>query len=143
MHHLIHFRFSHYNEKARWALDRAGVPYRDTAVLPLLQVPVVIAAMGQNGSKPATGAMLTIQKAQLAMNDVPEFKGNVKAIRTDLLVDKAAEELYPMWRERFEEWKLTGGDHGYHYLGSAIWFTRIGHAMGDAMVELLDAKQAE
>lgn len=103
------------------------------------QLPIVIAAMGQNGSKPATGAMLTIQKAQLAMNDVQEFKGNVKAIRTDLLVDKAAEELYPMWRERFEEWKLTGGDHAYHYLGSAIWFTRIGHAMGDAMLEIVDS----
>ena len=59
------------------------------------KLPFVIAVMGQNGSKPATGAMLTIQKAQLAMNDVPEFKGNVKAIRTDVLVDKAAEELYP------------------------------------------------
>lgn len=102
------------------------------------KLPFVIGSMGQNGSKPAEGAMLTIQKAQLAMNDVPEFKGNVKAIRTDVLVDKAAEELYPHWKERFEEWKLTGGDHGYHYLGSAIWFTRIGKAMGDAMLELLN-----
>jgi alpha-galactosidase len=100
------------------------------------QLPIVIAAMGQNGSKPAEGAMLTIQKAQLAMNDVPEFKGNVKTIRTDVLVDKAAEELYPKWRERFEEWKLSGGDLAYHYLGSAIWFTRIGKAMAEAMLEL-------
>lgn len=43
MHHLIHFRFSHYNEKARWALDRAGVSYRETACMPLLHVPVVLA----------------------------------------------------------------------------------------------------
>ena len=102
------------------------------------KLPFVIGVMGQNGSKPATGAMLTIQTAQLAMNDVPEYQGNVKAIRTDELVDKAAEELYPMWRDRFEEWKLIGSDHGYHYLGSAIWFTRIGHAMGDAMLELMN-----
>jgi alpha-galactosidase len=81
--------------------------------------------------------MLTIQKAQLAMNNVPEFKGNVIAIRTDLLVDKAAEDLYPTWRENFEQWKLTGGDHAYHYLGSAIWFNRIGKAMGEAMLELI------
>ena len=93
--------------------------------------------MGQNGSKPATGAMLTIQKAQLSMNDVPEFKGNVKAIRTDILVDKAAEELYPTWRQNPEQWKLVGGDFPYHYLGSAIWFNRIGNAMGDAMLELV------
>ena len=93
--------------------------------------------MGQNGSKPATGAMLTIQKAQLAMNDVPEFKGNVKAIRTDVLVDKAAEELFPKWKENQDQWKLVGGDFQYHYLGSAIWFNRIGKAMGEAMLELL------
>jgi len=104
------------------------------------KLPFVIAAMGQNGSKPAKGAMLTIQQAQLAMNEVPEFKGNVKAFRTDVLVDKAAEELYPTWQKNLEQWKVTGGDHGYHYLGSAIWFTRIGHAMGEAMKELIVTK---
>jgi alpha-galactosidase len=105
------------------------------------KLPIVIAAMGQNGSKPATGAMLTIQKAQLAMNDVPEYKGNVKTIRTDVLVDKAAEELYPRWRENQEDWKKVGGDFAYHYLGSAIWFNRIGKSMGESMLELLkDAK---
>lgn len=105
------------------------------------KLPVVIAAMGQNGSKPAAGAMLIIRDAQLSMNDVPEFQGNVKAFRTDLLVDKAAEELYPTWQKNFEQWKLTGGDHPYHYLGSAIWFTRIGHAMGESMLELLKAQK--
>ena len=34
-------------------------------------LPFVIAAMGQNGSKPASGAMLTIRDAQMAMDDVP------------------------------------------------------------------------
>lgn len=100
------------------------------------KLPFVIAVMGQNGSKPATGAMLTIQKAQLAMNEIPEFKGNVKAIRTDVLVDKAAEQLFPTWKENVEQWKLVGGDFPYHYLGSAIWFNRIGKAMGEAMLEL-------
>ena len=100
-------------------------------------LPFVIAAMGQNGSKPAAGAMLAVREAQLSMNDVPEFKGNVKAFRTDVLVDKAAEELYPSWEKNLEQWKKTGGDHGYHYLGSAIWFNRIGKAMGQAMLELI------
>ena len=101
------------------------------------KLPFVIGVMGQNGSKPATGAMLTVQKAQLAMNDVPAFKGNVKAIRTDALVDKAAEELFPTWRDNQEKWKQVGGDFPYHYLGSAIWFNRIGKAMADAMLGLL------
>jgi Carbohydrate esterase, sialic acid-specific acetylesterase len=103
-------------------------------------MPFVIDVMGQNGSKPAQGAMLAVETAQLAMNDVPEFKGNVKAIRTDVLVDKAAEELYPNWKQRFEEWKLVGGDFGYHYMGSAIWFDRIGKASGDAMLELMQGQ---
>ena len=46
------------------------------------KLPFVIAAMGQNGSKPAAGAMLTIREAQLSMNSVPEFQDNVHAFRT-------------------------------------------------------------
>jgi len=104
------------------------------------KLPVVIGAMGQNQSKPAKGNMAVVKKAQFAMNDVPEFKGNVKTIATDVLVDKAAEALYPNWKKNFEQWEKTGSDFGYHYMGSAIWFNRIGKAMGDTMVELL-AKQ--
>ena len=99
-------------------------------------MPFVIGVMGQNGSKPAKGNMATVQKAQLAMQNLPEFKGNVKAVRTDVLADKAAEKLFPGWRDHFEEWKLVGSDRPYHYLGSAIWFNRIGHAMGEAMLTL-------
>lgn len=101
------------------------------------ELPFVIAAIGNNGSKPAKGGMETVQNAQLSMNQVAEFKGNVKAFPTDELVDKAAEELFPTWKDNFEEWKLVGSDRPYHYLGSAIWYTRIGHGMGEAMLELL------
>lgn len=104
------------------------------------KLPFVIGVMGQNGSKPAKGAMLAIQTAQLAMMEVAEFKGNVMSIRTDELIDKTAEALYPNWQDHFEEWKLVGGDRGYHYLGSAIWFTRIGNSMADAMLELMGEK---
>jgi alpha-galactosidase len=103
------------------------------------ELPFVIGLLGQNGSKPAEGAMLQIQQAQWAMNSVPEFKGNVKAIRTDELVDKAAERLFPDWQKHIEAWEKVGSDRPYHYLGSAIWFNRIGHALGDAMLELLPA----
>lgn len=101
-------------------------------------MPFVIGVMGQNQSKPAQGAMLVIQEAQLSMETLPEFKGNVKAVRTDVLVDKAAEALYPKWRDNFEEWERTGSDFGYHYMGSAIWFNRIGKAMGEAMLDLME-----
>jgi alpha-galactosidase len=101
------------------------------------KLPVVIGLMGQNGSKPAKGAMLTVQEAQLSMQSLPEFKGNVRSIHTDVLVDKAAEELYPNWRKNFKQWELTGSDFGYHYMGSAIWFNRMGRAFGDAAVEII------
>ena len=101
------------------------------------RLPFVIGVMGQNGSKPAKNAMLTIQEAQISMTSVPEFKGTVKAVRTDVLVDKAAERLYPEWKKRFEEWEKTGSDHPYHYLGSAIWHVRMGRAFGNAMLEML------
>ena len=98
----------------------------------------MIAAIGNNGSKPAEKGMLTVQNAQLSMNDVPEFDGNLIAFRTDELIDKAAEALFPTWKDNFEAWKLVGSDRPYHYLGSAIWYTRIGHGMGESMLELLE-----
>ncbi|MHC4249749.1 MAG: sialate O-acetylesterase [Planctomycetota bacterium] len=104
------------------------------------KLPIVIGQMGQNMSKPATGGMLLVKDAQAAMEEVPEFRGNVKCVKTDVLVDKAAEELYPHWRKRFKEWEQTGSDRGYHYLGSAIWFSRMGTAFGEAMLDLMGEK---
>ena len=101
-------------------------------------LPFVIGALGQNGSQPATGGMLVVREAQLSMNDVPEFQGNVKAFPVDVLVDKAAEEMFPNWQKN-PEWIHTGSDRPYHYYGSAIWFHRIGKAMGQAMVDLRNA----
>lgn len=101
------------------------------------KLPVVVAVMGQNGSKEPKEAMQVIQGAQMAMEKVPAFEGNVKAVRTDVLVDKAAEALYPEWRDNLEEWEKTGSDRGYHYLGSAIWHVRMGHEFADAMLALM------
>ena len=103
-------------------------------------LPVVTAMMGQHGSTPVKegSPRAVINAAQKAMEKT--FPGTVKAVATDALVDKAAEELYPKWRDNFEEWQKTGGDFGYHYMGSAIWFTRIGNECAKAMIELDDTK---
>ena len=103
-------------------------------------LPFVIGALGQNGSKPATGGMLTVREAQLSMNEVPEFQGNLKAFPVDVLVDRAAEAMFPNWQKE-PEWVHTGSDRPYHYYGSAIWFNRIGKTMGDSMLELLKNPQ--
>ncbi|MEC8251677.1 MAG: sialate O-acetylesterase [Planctomycetota bacterium] len=100
------------------------------------RLPFVIGVMGQNGAQPAKGAMLAIQQAQAAVGDMP----GVAAVRTDALEDAAAAKLYPEWKQRFEEWERTGSDHRYHYLGSAIWFSRIGFALGDALIRLGDKR---
>ena len=101
------------------------------------KMPFVIPMIGFNGSKEPEGGCLTVQNAQWAMNDVPEFKGNVKAFRTDVFVDKPAEALFPKWRENYEEWKKIGSHWACHYYGSALWYTKIGHAAGETMIELL------
>ncbi len=36
-----------------------------------------------------------------------------------------------------EPWQKVGSDRPYHYFGSAIWFTRIGRAAAEAMLDLL------
>ncbi len=43
---LITVRFSHYCEKARWALDRAGLAYREESHVPIISWPATIGAGG-------------------------------------------------------------------------------------------------
>jgi glutathione S-transferase len=45
-HRLITVPFSHYCEKARWALERAGVRYREDGHLPMLHYAATFAARG-------------------------------------------------------------------------------------------------
>ena len=104
------------------------------------KLPVVIGLMGQNGFKEAQGNMAIVKAAQASMNDIADFKGNVKAIPTDIYWDKKVNEAYPTWRKNLEAWKLIGSDFPYHYLGSTITFTRIGRAFGQTMIELRKGK---
>ncbi|HAH99070.1 MAG TPA: hypothetical protein DCO70_07015 [Verrucomicrobiales bacterium] len=103
-------------------------------------LPVAIGIMGQNGFKPAKGNMAIVKKAQASMNDITDFKGNVKAIPTDIYWDKRANEAYPKWRDNLEEWVKIGSDFPYHYLGSTITFTKIGRALAKTMLDLRGGK---
>src|SRR5437867_3114811 len=42
-----HFRFSHFNEKARWALDWKGIPHVRRSLLPGFHIPRVLWMTGQ------------------------------------------------------------------------------------------------
>jgi glutathione S-transferase len=44
---LWQFRFSHFNEKARWALDWKGIPHVRRAVIPGLHIPRILMMTGQ------------------------------------------------------------------------------------------------
>ena len=103
-------------------------------------LPVAIGIMGQNGFKPAKGNMAIVKKAQASMNDIADFKGNLKAIPTDIYWDKRANEAYPKWRDNLEEWVKIGSDFPYHYLGSTITFTKIGRALAKTMLDLRGGK---
>lgn len=103
-------------------------------------LPFVIGAIGTTGSKPATGGGLEVRNAQMSMNKIPDFKGNVKAFRTDVLVDKTAEKVIVGWQNHVKEWEKVGSDRAYHYLGSVIWYSRIGNGFGKAMIELTKSK---
>jgi glutathione S-transferase len=49
VYELLTIAFSHYCEKARWALDRARVPYRERRFMPGLHVPFVARALMGTG----------------------------------------------------------------------------------------------
>ena len=102
------------------------------------KLPFVIACLGTNYSKVPGKNTKIVQDAQLAMNQVPEFTGNVTAFRTDELYDKAAAKLFPTWKDNVDEWNKTGSDRPYHYFGSGIWYGRIGKKAGEEMLKLLN-----
>ena len=50
-HRLITLSFSHYNEKARWALDRFAVPYHEEPYMPFFcSMAVAVATRGRGGA---------------------------------------------------------------------------------------------
>jgi alpha-galactosidase len=97
-------------------------------------LPFVIGQMGQGGPDGASDRVKTIKDAQASIATIDEFKGNVKVVRTDVFWDEKAAALVDNWRDHLEEWKKVGSDRGYHYLGSAITFSKIGRAFGQAML---------
>jgi alpha-galactosidase len=104
------------------------------------RLPFVVGQMGIDG-KNAGANIQKFRAAQAAVLDVPEFKGNVAVVKTDLFWDTEAEAIFKKgWRENLAEWNKVGSDFPYHYLGSPRSMYRIGRAFGDAMLDLRDRK---
>jgi len=103
------------------------------------ELPFVIGQLGVGGvdEEKKNRKKERFKAAQAAAAKLPEFQGNIKVVRTDVLWDKAAAAVFKKgWRKHLEEWNKVGSDYPFHYLGSTITFSRIGREFGKAMLEL-------
>jgi len=114
-------RLAHLIRDVRKALDAPALP-------------VVIGELGAGGKRG------DFQAAQKAVADLPEFKGNVAFVPTVEFWEPDVEEMVRQGVWKGPDWVRfynVGSERGYHYLGSARIYCKIGRAMGRAMVELL------
>jgi hypothetical protein len=88
-------------------------------------LPFVIAESGMNGPEEKNPRALSLMKAQAAVADYPEFKGNVAFVGTKAF-----------WRSKEES--PTG--QGYHWNTNAETYYLIGQAMGKSMLGMLPQK---
>jgi alpha-galactosidase len=97
-------------------------------------LPVVIGELGVGGVRG------DFQAAQAAVAEVPEFKGNVKFVKTAEFWEPDVEKLVKDGVWKGPDWVKfynVGSEQGYHYLGSARIFDNMGKAFGEGMMELL------
>ncbi len=96
-------------------------------------LPVVVAQMGVDGLNPNDN-IKRFKEAQAQGVALPEFKGNVTLVKTDVFWDTEAEAVFKKgWRENIDEWNKVGSDYGYHYYGSARTLCAIGKACAGAL----------
>lgn len=101
------------------------------------KMPFIVGELGVGGPE----GRGDFQKAQSAIEDVPEFKGNVRFVKTAEYYDMKADKMYQqgVWKGPDKEKFYRIASHRpYHYLGSGKTFFLIGYAFGEAMKELLD-----
>ena len=80
------------------------------------------------------------QKAQAAVAGLAEFKGNVYFVKTREFWEPEVEEIVnsDIWRgPDWVKFYNVGSERGYHYLGSARIYYRMGKAFAEGMMELL------
>lgn len=106
-------------------------------------LPFVVGVLGVGGvqGQRTSEKKEEFKRTQVAVGAMEEFKGNVAIVHTDRLWDTEADAVFTKgWKENLEEWKRTGSDRPYHYLGSVKCYNRMGGAFADALLEILDGK---
>lgn len=103
-------------------------------------LPFVVGEMGVDGTE-ASAKIQKFKAAQAAVMNVPEFKGNVAVVKTDVFWDTEAHAVFKKgWKQYPEEWNKVGSNWPFHYLGSARTMCGIGRAFGEAMIALRGGK---
>ena len=90
------------------------------------KLPFVIAETGMTGPGETHPRALSLMKAQAAVAERAEFKGNVAFVGTK-----------SFWREK----EVSPSSQGYHWNTNAETYWLIGEAMGQAMLQLLNASR--
>lgn len=111
---LWHFRVSHYNEKARWALDWKRLPHRRRAVLPGPHLPVIWWQTGQKqvpvlqlGAETIVDSTRIIAALEAHRPEPPLYPADHAArTRALALEDYCDEELGPHLRRMFFHYTL-------------------------------------
>jgi len=81
------------------------------------------------------------QAAQEAVAKLPELKGNAKFVKTREFWEPDVEEMVSKGVWQGPDWVKfynVGSERGYHYLGSAKIYYKMGKAFAEGMVELLE-----
>jgi len=96
-------------------------------------LPVIIGELGASKRE-------DFQEAQAAVSGLPEFKGNVSFVKTREFWEPDVEEMANKGVWKGPDWVKfynVGSERGYHYLGSARIYYRMGNAFAEDMMELL------
>jgi len=97
-------------------------------------LPVVIGELGVGGRRG------DFQKAQAAVAELPDLKGTVAFVKTCEFWEPEVEKMVKSGMWKGPEWPKfynVGSQKGYHYLGSARIYWKIGKAMAKGMLELI------
>ena len=139
------------NSKDEYAKDLACLIKDIRAEFKTPDMKAVIGVIGVNGVNNEIGKMKEIRDAQRTINDLPEFKGNAKAIESaplchpDIIAIQTADWLNkdrdlkktPITEEEKAMLKRATSNKGFHYYGEGRFFILLGKAFAESMLELL------
>lgn len=110
----------------------------------------VVGVLGVNGVKNEGGKQVGVRGGQRAINTVPEFKGNARAIESAPLLHPEVVALNtagwlnmerdlkkdPITAEERAMLQRATSNKGFHYFGEGRFFILLGKAFADTMLEL-------